>query len=199
MKFLCVACNKAMELRRTLTPEEGSLTVVFCCPACGRETAMLTNPMETQMVRSLGVKIGGGAAAVEPMEMVRTFLTQGGGEARAADLPPPPASSLLPTPAAGSGSKCPFSGVVADAFLAEGWSLDVSSEVQQLEGLPLYVYVDEGESVTKPCAEVLLSDPAVAVLRDAGLVPLVSERDMDRVALPCLQSLALPRAPISWR
>jgi hypothetical protein len=106
MKFLCVACDEAMKLTHTRGPDDGSLTVVFACPSCGRETAMLTNAMETQMVRSLGVKIGGRTAPAEPMEMVRTSLAQGRDEpGQAADAPVP-----------GTGSKCPFTGAVADAF-----------------------------------------------------------------------------------
>jgi hypothetical protein len=65
MKFLCVDCDQAMKLDRTVAPEGGSLTVVFSCPSCSRETAMLTNPMETQMVSSLGVTIGPDGQEVE--------------------------------------------------------------------------------------------------------------------------------------
>ena len=59
MKFLCIACDQAMRLSGTAGPDEGSLTVTFACPACGHRVAMLTNPWETQMVRTLGVKVGG--------------------------------------------------------------------------------------------------------------------------------------------
>jgi len=65
MKFLCVACDEPMKLQNTTPPDGGSLTVLYACPSCGQQTAMLTNPYETQLVRSLGVKIGpaGGEAA----------------------------------------------------------------------------------------------------------------------------------------
>ena len=59
MKFLCVPCDQAMKLTKTLPQAgEGTLSVLYQCPECGRETAMLTNPHETQLVKSLGVKIG---------------------------------------------------------------------------------------------------------------------------------------------
>ncbi len=109
MKFLCVTCDEAMKLKRTVGPAGGSLTVVFGCPLCGKETAMLTNAMETQMVRSLGVKIGGRTVPAEPMEMVRTSLSRGRGEAQ-------PAGPDARAAGDGSGSKCPFTGVVADAY-----------------------------------------------------------------------------------
>jgi hypothetical protein len=63
MKFLCVPCDTPMRLRTTEESEPGSLAVVYSCPACGYEMAMLTNQHETDMVRSLGVRIGPAAAA----------------------------------------------------------------------------------------------------------------------------------------
>jgi hypothetical protein len=55
-----------MKLQSVGPPERGSLSVVYSCPACGYEMAMLTNAYETQVVQSLGVRIGpdiGGAAS----------------------------------------------------------------------------------------------------------------------------------------
>jgi DNA-directed RNA polymerase subunit RPC12/RpoP len=65
MKFLCVSCDEAMKLIAAKPPERGSLTVVYRCPSCSHEFAMLTNPYETQVVGSLGVNIGGEAADAE--------------------------------------------------------------------------------------------------------------------------------------
>jgi hypothetical protein len=47
-----------MKLRAVAPPEGGSLSVVYSCPECGYEMAMLTNPYETQIVQSLGVRVG---------------------------------------------------------------------------------------------------------------------------------------------
>jgi hypothetical protein len=47
-----------MKLQTVSPPERGSLSVVYSCPECGYEIAMLTNAYETQVVQSLGVKIG---------------------------------------------------------------------------------------------------------------------------------------------
>jgi hypothetical protein len=58
MKFLCVPCDSPMKLKTAGPPEAGSLSVVYSCPECGYEMAMLTNPFETQLVQSLGVRIG---------------------------------------------------------------------------------------------------------------------------------------------
>ena len=58
MKFLCVPCDSPMKLQTVGPPEGGSLSVVYSCPECGYEMAMLTNAYETQVVQSLGVRIG---------------------------------------------------------------------------------------------------------------------------------------------
>ena len=63
MKFLCVPCDSPMKLRAVAPPERGSLSVVYECPECGYEMAMLTNPFETQLVQSLGVRVGPELAA----------------------------------------------------------------------------------------------------------------------------------------
>jgi hypothetical protein len=62
MKFLCVPCDTPMKLQTVGPPDGGSLSVVYACPECGYEMAMLTNAYETQVVQSLGVRIGPGAS-----------------------------------------------------------------------------------------------------------------------------------------
>jgi hypothetical protein len=63
MKFLCVPCDSQMKLQSVGPPDRGSLSVVYSCPECGYEMAMLTNAYETQVVQSLGVRIGPESAA----------------------------------------------------------------------------------------------------------------------------------------
>ena len=65
MKFLCVPCDSPMKLQTVGPPERGSLSVVYECPECGYEMAMLTNAYETQVVQSLGVRIGPAEASAE--------------------------------------------------------------------------------------------------------------------------------------
>ena len=90
MKFLCVPCDSPMKLQSIGPPERGSLSVVYSCPECGYEMAMLTNAYETQVVQSLGVRIGSRAAS-RPRNGAGTSST---GSANAA------------------GSKCPFSAMI---------------------------------------------------------------------------------------
>jgi len=75
-------------------PGDGTLAAVFTCPACHRAVAMLTNPMETQLVASLGVKIGGRTLPEQPLELTRSAL-QGGREDAFAE--PPPAGPARPS------------------------------------------------------------------------------------------------------
>jgi hypothetical protein len=93
MKFLCLDCDDVMVFAERQIPGDGTLAAVFTCGSCGREMAMLTNPMETQLVSSMGVKIGGREVPMQPMELARTSL-EGGREdafALSEDIPREPA------------------------------------------------------------------------------------------------------------
>lgn len=81
MKFLCLPCDHVMDFAERQLPGDGTLAAVFACARCGREIAMLTNPMETQLVSSLGVKVGGREVPEQPMELVRSTLAGGHDEA----------------------------------------------------------------------------------------------------------------------
>lgn len=77
MKFLCVDCDKQMAFEERALPGDGTLAATFKCPTCGRVVAMLTNPMETQLVASLGVQIGGRGVPAQPLETVRGMVATG--------------------------------------------------------------------------------------------------------------------------
>jgi hypothetical protein len=74
MKFLCIDCDAQMHFEERQQPGDGTFAAAFSCPTCGRRVAMLANPMETQLVNSLGVKIGGRTLDAEPMELIRTSV-----------------------------------------------------------------------------------------------------------------------------
>ncbi len=77
MKFLCVDCDRQMAFEERQLPGDGTLAATFKCPTCGRVVAMLTNPMETQLVSSLGVEIGGRTVPAQPLETVRKMVATG--------------------------------------------------------------------------------------------------------------------------
>ena len=162
MKFVCLNCETYMNFEKVEKPGEGSLGVFFGCPSCGAKFSMVTNPGETQMVSSLGVKLGGRTAAAEPFEMTRGTLKDealAGSGQMAAYLNEkihggqPVASSAAPTSGKEgekTGSGCPFSAMVAEMGLTTGgkstsgttgtsefsWSSDAK---EKLDRLPAFV------------------------------------------------------------
>jgi len=112
MKFLCRECDTAMKFKESATPDQGSLTAIFECPDCFAEIAMYMNPWETQMLKSLDVQLGGKSESAQPMQMIRSFLSdKKEGMVSASD-------SMQTSAATESteGGKCPFTSVVAEAF-----------------------------------------------------------------------------------
>ena len=148
MKFLCVSCDEQMKLKETQGPDEGSFTIVFRCPKCEREFALLTNPMETQVVRALDIKIGGSPnRAAEPMEATRTFLTplsqKGESEIPNSELQTPKSteSASLAGGQAGkegsaSGPGCPFTEIVNEAFQKSEQMVWVKEAEERMEKIP---------------------------------------------------------------
>ncbi|MGH7538454.1 MAG: PCP reductase family protein [Gemmatimonadales bacterium] len=74
MKFLCLDCDEQMQFAERQEPGDGTFAAAFRCPRCSRAVALLANPMETQLVGSLGVKIGGRTLDGPPLEAVRTSV-----------------------------------------------------------------------------------------------------------------------------
>jgi len=124
VKFVCVECDEGMKLLRTEGPDEGSLTVAFGCPRCGRQVAMLTNPWETQLVRTLGVKVGGRTSAVEPFEQIRSTLAIQRDDA------------FVREGGTSEGSGCPFAAMIPglDSAAASGvaWTPEAAARVERI-------------------------------------------------------------------
>lgn len=72
MKFLCLECDAQLTFTERQQPGDGTFAAAFVCPRCGRRVALLANPMETQLVSSLGVRIGGSELEPSPMELTRS-------------------------------------------------------------------------------------------------------------------------------
>jgi len=166
MKFVCLNCETYMGFEKVEKPAEGSLGVFFGCPSCGAKFSMVTNPGETQMVSSLGVKLGGRTVAAEPFEMTRGTLKDealaGSGQMAAylnekiqsgqpvsASAGAEPMAPNQTKPGEKTGSACPFSAMVAEMGLTGGkaeasnggaseftWTPDAK---EKLERLPSFV------------------------------------------------------------
>ena len=128
MKFLCLDCDEPMKLHETTGPDEGSLSVTFRCPECGFRVAMLTNPFETQMVKSLGVKVGGaGAAPAQPFEQLRSAIKS----------PRPDAfAGVAGEVAATQGPGCPFAETVSEgpraAPAGATWTAEAEARIERI-------------------------------------------------------------------
>jgi type VI secretion system protein ImpC len=69
--------------------------------------------------------------------------------------------------------------------------------IRDVDHLPLYTYRENGHTVSKPCAEVLLTDDAIEAVLEQGLIPVAWRRDSDLVRIVRFQSIADPPAPLS--
>ena len=78
MRFLCVACDVTMKSVEAADAAQGdTFSVVFRCPRCGHRTALLANPWETRLVRSLDVALGGRTVPPELSELARERRAEG--------------------------------------------------------------------------------------------------------------------------
>jgi type VI secretion system protein ImpC len=88
--------------------------------------------------------------------------------------------------------------LLAQAFSAYGWDLRPGI-LQEIEGLPLHVYKEQGESLIKPCAEVVLTERVAEAILEKGFMPLLSFKDQDTVRLARFQSIADPPTHLAGR
>lgn len=87
--------------------------------------------------------------------------------------------------------------LIAKAFSASGWDLR-PGDFQEVEGLPLHIRKEDGESQIKPCAEILMTVRAAQKIIERGLMPLISMKDTDVVRLGLFQSIASTRLAGPW-
>lgn len=126
-----------MKFKDVTRPEQGSVTALFECPDCFTEIAMFLNPWETQMLKSLDVKLGGDNAASQPMQMVRSQL-----ETAKDGAVPDLLATEMGVGEAAEGGKCPFTGVISEAFqeptapTGPVWSAEA---LERLERIPAFV------------------------------------------------------------
>jgi type VI secretion system protein ImpC len=81
--------------------------------------------------------------------------------------------------------------LLAQSFTEAGWEMR-SGTVTEIDRLPLHVYANDGESDSKPCAEILITEDAVERLLEEGLIPLVSFRHRELVRIVKMQSISAP-------
>ena len=143
MKFLCVSCDEAMKLTDAAPPEQGSISAIFGCPTCGHQIAMLTNPYETQLVQSLGVKIGP-ATSGQPTQAPPAPAMAAAPTAAAPTAAAPAPMAATPAPggvaAEAAAGGCPFSGMLAEMEARKPEAIQWTAEaLGRLENIPEFV------------------------------------------------------------
>jgi type VI secretion system protein ImpC len=90
--------------------------------------------------------------------------------------------------------------LLAEAFREFGWAL-TGGLGQDLAGLPMHIYTSDGEKHITPCAETILTERAMEVLIEKGLMPVLSIKGRDAVLVPRFQSIADPLSALAgpWR
>ena len=82
---------------------------------------------------------------------------------------------------------CAF--LLAKSFRKNGWEM-AENIAREMSGLSMHIYQEDGETKTKPCAEIAMTEAGVQKMIDSGVIPLVSFRDSDRVRVASFQSIA---------
>jgi type VI secretion system protein ImpC len=88
--------------------------------------------------------------------------------------------------------------LLAQAFTHHGWNLR-PGVIQDIEGLPLHIYKEHGESKVKPCAEGVFTERAAEIILDKGLMPLLCFLNQDIIRLARFQSIADPLTSLAGR
>lgn len=151
MKFVCLNCETYMSLEKVEKPQEGSLGVFFACPSCNAKFSMVTNAGETNMMNSLGLKLGAKSEPAASMEGLQALAGNGQGASAPKPSPAAPAvaaTAASPAKAPEKASGCPFSAMVAEMGLTNSgkpanggpseftWTPDAK---EKLDRLPAFV------------------------------------------------------------
>jgi len=88
--------------------------------------------------------------------------------------------------------------LLGQAFSQYGWEFRPGM-INEVENLPAYVYQQAGESILKPCAEILMTERAAERILDQGIMPLASLHGRDSVRLVRFQSFADPPTALAGR
>ncbi len=88
--------------------------------------------------------------------------------------------------------------LLAQSFSESGWEMG-RSLILDLDGLPVHIYPDDGETRTKPCAEIPLTHAACDLIIEQGLMPVISFLNEDRIRLGGFHSIAFPAKALNGR
>lgn len=87
--------------------------------------------------------------------------------------------------------------LIGRGFASRGWDMEPGDE-REIDDLPAFTYVRDGEREMQACAERFLSDREIDTILKAGIVPLVSRHDRNAIVAVRVQSISDPPAPLAW-
>lgn len=88
--------------------------------------------------------------------------------------------------------------MIGQAFRENAWDF-APDDVNELSGLPLHTFEDDGEKKMTPCAELWLTDKRAEKLLAHGIMPLLSIRGRDAARILRFQSIAHQPTPLAGR
>ena len=88
--------------------------------------------------------------------------------------------------------------LIGQSFSQNEWNFH-PGVILDIEGLPLHIYKEKGESKIKPCAEVVFTEQAVETILEKGIMPLLSYKNQDKIRIARFQSMADPSTNLAGR
>jgi hypothetical protein len=150
-----------MRLHRSEGPDEGSLAVTFRCPQCGFRIAMLTNQFETQLIKSLGVTLGGRGEPEQPFAHLRASMAQAN--------PPQTLDSMRPQ-VPGSEPGCPFAAMVNAQVESDStvqWTAEAAARVERIPAFARQMAKRAIEGFARAKGHTTITEPVMEEARAA--------------------------------
>jgi len=79
--------------------------------------------------------------------------------------------------------------LLGQTYRLYGWEMGQFLR-NEIANLPIYLYQEDGETKTKPCAEIVLTEGMLETLLEAGLMPLISFKDSEKVRMARFQPVS---------
>jgi type VI secretion system protein ImpC len=86
--------------------------------------------------------------------------------------------------------------LLARSFRLSGWQMENHFQME-VENLHLTYFQDNGDTKIKPCAEVVLTEKALEVMLEQGVMPLISYINSDKVRLGRFQSISFSKPKLT--
>jgi len=81
--------------------------------------------------------------------------------------------------------------LIAQSYTQRGWDFSHGPVTNKIDGLPLHIYQLDGESVIKPCAELMLRDRGADKLASLGVISIRSVSNSDSILISNFRSVSV--------